>query len=462
MRIGVVMNNYIIKDKVFLKTLFFIALPVIIQHVISIGLNMVDTIMVSELGENAITAVGLANRIYFIFSTICFGIFSGASIFIAQYWGIRDTDSIKKVFGIDLIIGSVLSVIFSFCVFFFPTQILRIFINDAYVISLGAEYLRIIAFSYFFTAISFAFSFNSRAIHRLKLPTIINGIALCINTFVNWILITGNLGFPAYGVKGAAIATLISRVIEFIALLYFIYKDKEHPLAGTFKDFTSWDAAMLKNILKTSLPVILSETAWSVGTSVYFISYGLIGSSAIAVVQVSTNISDFFQALFFGIGSACAVMIGNEIGKNNIDTAFDYSKKFIKITLILSIAFSILLFLLRGQIINFFNLSETTNYYLNKALIVFCIYFTPKMFTYMFICGILRAGGDTKFCMFVDIVTIWFIGVPLSFFAVLVLHLPVHLVMAVVFSEEILKLAVVLKRYASKKWINNLIMDYDL
>lgn len=456
------MNNFIVRDKVFYKTLLFIALPVIIQHVISLGLNMIDTVMVSELGENAITAVGLANRIYFIFSTICFGIFSGASIFIAQYWGIGDTCSIKKVFGIDLIIGTILSIIFSIVVFLFPNQILRIFIDDVYVIGLGAQYLKIIAFSYFFTAISFAFSFNSRAIHKLKIPTIINGIALCINTFINWILITGNMGFPAYGVQGAAIATLISRFFEFVTLLYFIYKDKEHPLAGTFKDFTSWNIAMLKNVLKTSLPVILSETAWSVGTSVYFISYGFMGSYAIAVVQISTNISDFFQALFMGIGSACAVMIGNEIGKNKVDTAFNYSKKFIKITLIFSIALSILLFLLRGQIISFFNLADTTNYYLNKALIVFCFYFTPKMFTYIFICGILRAGGDTKFCMFVDIISIWFIGVPLSFFAVLVLHLPVHLVMAVVFSEEILKLFIVLKRYSSKKWINNLIVDYTL
>lgn len=453
------MNNSI-KDKVFYKTLFFIALPVIIQHIISIGLNMVDTIMVSNLGEDAITAVGLGNRFYFIFSTICFGIFSGASIFIAQYWGVGDTKSIKKIFGIDLIIGTSLSIIFSIIVFLFPQQILRIFISDSYVIDLGAQYMKIIAFSYTFTSISFAFSFNSRAIHKLKLPTIINAIALSINTFINWVLITGNLGFPSYGVKGAAIATLISRTFEFLALLYFIYKDKEHPLAGSLKEFTSWNKGMLKSVLKTSLPVIMSEAAWSIGTSVYFIAYGFIGSYAIAVVQVSTNISDFFQAVFMGVGSASAVMIGNEIGKNNLNNSFDYSKKFIKITLALSIAFSILLFLLRGKVIDFFDLSTTTNYYLDKALIVFCLYFTPKMFTYMFICGILRAGGDTKFCMFLDIVTIWFIGVPLSFFAVLVLHLPVHLVMAVVFGEEVLKLIIVLRRYVSKKWINNLIVDY--
>lgn len=453
------MKNYISKDRAFLKTMLVIALPVIIQHIISIGLNMVDTIMVSELGENAISAVGLANRVYFIFTTICFGIFSGASIFIAQYWGVRDTENIKKVFGIDLVIGSILSILFSIIIFFFPKQILRIFIDDPIVIELGAEYMVIVAFSYFFTAISFAFSYNSRAVYRLKIPTIINAIALGINTFINWILITGNLGFPALGVRGAAIATVIARIFEFSALLLFIYKDDGHPLAGTIKELTSWDFNMLANILRTSFPVILSETAWSIGTSIYFIAYGYIGSYAIAVVQISYSISDFFQALFFGVGSSCAVMIGNELGKSNFDAAFDCSKKFVKLTLVMSLIFSTLLFLFKGYIIKFFNLAPETNYYLNKTLTVFCIYFTPKMFTYMFICGILRAGGDTKFCMFVDIVSIWFIGVPLSFVAVLLLKLPIHLVIAVAFSEEIIKMLITLKRYKSKKWINNLITN---
>ncbi len=453
------MNNIIKRNKIFINTLIVIAIPVVIQNLISIGLNMIDTVMVSKLGENAISAVGLANRIYFIFTTICFGIYSGASIFIAQYWGAKDTVSIKKVFGIDLIIGTLLSLTFSFAVYFFRVPIMRIFIDDAYVIELGSKYLKIVAFSYFFTSISFAFSFNSRAIHRLKMPTIINAIALLINTFFNWILITGNLGFEALGVEGAAIATLTARVVEFIALIYFIYKDRTHPLAGSIKEFTSWDLNMLKRILKTSLPVILSETAWSVGTSVYFIAYGFMGSYAIAVVQIAFNISDFFQTLFFGIGNASAIMIGNEIGKNNMDAAMECSNKIVKITLVLSIILAAMLMASRNVIIQFFNLEPATSEYLSKTLIVYSMYFTPKMFTYMFICGILRAGGDTKFCMIVDIISIWFIGVPLSFFSVLVLHLPIHLVIAAVFSEEIIKFIVVMKRYKSKKWINNLIMD---
>lgn len=453
------MNNIINNNKTFIKTLFIIALPVVIQNMISIGLNMIDTVMVGELGENAISAVGLANRIYFIFTTICFGIYSGASIFIAQYWGAKDTDSIKKVFGIDLVIGTLLSLVFSFAVYFFRLPIMRIFIEDNTVIELGSQYLKIIAFSYFFTAISFAFSFNSRAIHRLKMPTIVSFVALLINTFFNWVLITGNLGFKAMGVEGAAIATFIARAIEFIVLIYFVYKDKNHPLAGTYNELTSWNFLMFKKILKTSFPVIMSETAWSVGTSVYFIAYGFMGSYAVAVVQIAFNISDFFQTLFFGIGNASAVMIGNEIGKNEIDNAMDYSNKFVKITLVLSVVLALSLFISRNYIIQYFNLEPTTSEYLSKTLIVYSLYFTPKMFSYMFICGILRAGGDTKFCMYVDIITIWCIGVPLSFFSVLVLKLPIHLVIAVVFSEEIIKSITVTKRFRSQKWMHNLIMD---
>ncbi|WP_313342649.1 MATE family efflux transporter [Sedimentibacter sp.] len=453
------MDNLTKKNNVFLSTLLVIAIPVVIQNILSIGLNMIDTIMVSKLGENAISAVGLGNRIYFIFTTICFGIYSGASIFIAQYWGVRDTENIRKVFGIDIIIGSILSILFSIVVFFFREQIMRIFIDDPVVIELGGRYLKIVAFSYFFTAISFAYSFNSRAIHRLKMPVTINAIALCINTFFNWVLITGNLGFNAYGVNGAAIATFIARIFEFTALIFLIYKDKNHPLAGTIKDFISWDKSMLKKVLNTSFPVILSETAWSVGTSVYFIAYGFMGSYAIAVVQIAFNISDFFQTIFFGLGNASAVMIGNELGKNNLDNAFDYSQKFVKITLFLSVIFASLLFVSRGFIIKYFNLEPITSEFLNKTLVVYSLYFTPKMFTYLFICGILRAGGDTKFCMIVDIISIWFIGVPLSFISVLLFKLPIHYVIAIVFSEELIKAIVVINRYRSKKWLNNLIMN---
>jgi len=451
------MKNKLKFDKNFYKPMMVIALPVVIQNLISIGLNMIDSIMVGQLGVNPLAAVGIANRVYFVFSMICFGIYSGSSIFIAQYWGVKDLKNIKKLFGMNLFLGTVLSVALSVAVFIFPRQIVSVFSNDVTVINDGITYLRIISVSYLFTALSYAASFNSRAIHKLKAPTIISAIAISINTVLNYLLIYGVAGFPKLGVAGAAIATVIARIVEFVLMFGYIYKSKEHPLAGNLKELMSWDFKMFKNTLKTSLPVIISESSWSLGTTVYYIAYGMIGPSAIAVVQVAYIINDLFQSMFFGVGNAAAVMIGNEIGRNKMDKAYDYSMAFLKITLWLNIIISICLFLVRNLIVNMYNFDPQTNLMLERSLIVFSIYMTPKMFSYMFICGILRSGGDTKFCMYLDLISIWLIGVPLSFFSVLVLKLPIYYVLAVVFSEEIFKLAIVLKRYYSKKWINNLI-----
>jgi putative MATE family efflux protein len=445
------------QNKIFYSTLFTIAIPVIIQHLISIGLNMVDTIMIGRLGELELAAVGIANRLYFVFAVFCFGFYSGASVFISQYWGVKDVKSIRKVFGIEITSGLIVSSLFTFVVLFFPSQLMSIFIDEKTVIEYGAQYLGIVGFSFIFIALSFAMSFNSRSVHLLKKPTLINVTAIAINTILNYILIYGKFGFPSLGVKGAAYATLIARLIEFALLSLYIYGSDNHPLAGKFSELFGWSKAFAMKVFRTSLPVFINESMWVLGTSVYYIAYGKIGSDAVAVVQVTFTISDFFQALFFGIGSACAVMIGNELGRNKIELAYNYAFRFIKITFGFSVIMSVLLYFLRNPIINFYDFKESTNYMLSMSLVVAAIYLTPKMSTYLIIVGILRSGGDTKFCMIIDMIFVWLIGVPLAFITVLVFKWPIYLVLAAVFSEEALKLFVVYKRVKTRKWLNSLV-----
>jgi putative MATE family efflux protein len=454
-----ILKNTTLDDQKFYATMMTIAVPVVIQHLISIGLNMVDTIMIGRLGEVELAAVGIANRIYFIFAIFCFGFYSGASVFISQYWGIKDVKNIRKVFGLEIVIGFLVALFFSIIVIFFPVQVMSLFIKEASVIAYGVEYLKIIGFSFVFIAMSFAMSFNSRSIHLLKRPTLINVIAIVTNTFLNYILIYGNFGFPALGVKGAAYATLIARLLEFTMLILYIYSTDHHPLRGNFSDYFGWEAPFVKKVFRTSLPVFINESMWVLGTSVYYIAYGMIGSDAVAVVQVTFTISDFFQSVFFGIGSACAVMIGNELGRNETELAFDYARRFIKITFIFSILVSVLLYLLKNPIIAFYDFSENTNYMLGMSLIVAALYMTPKMETYMIIVGILRSGGDTRFCMIVDMIFVWLVGVPLAFITVLVFKWPIYLVLAAVFSEEAMKFFVVYHRVKAQKWIRSLIAD---
>ena len=441
----------------FYRTMLTIALPIIIQHLISIGLNMVDTVMIGRLGENELAAIGIANRIYFMFAIFCFGFYSGASVFVSQYWGVKDIGNIRKIFGIEITGGLIISSVFTMSLLIFPYQIMGIFINDPIVIAHGVDYLRIVSLIFMFTSLSFAISFNSRSIRMIKVPTIINVIAIALNTFLNYCLIYGNFGMPMLGIKGAALATFIARLLEFVLLSAYVYKDRSHPLAGTVTELFSWEKSMLKKVFKTSFPVFINEVLWVTGTSVYYIAYGLIGAEAVAVVQVSFTISDFFQSLFFGIGGACAVMIGNELGRNEIQNAYTYALRFIKITFVFSILISILMYLIRIPIIGFYDFKESTNLMLSRALIVSAIFLAPKMQSYMIIVGILRSGGDTRFCMVTDSIFVWLIGIPLAFISVLVFKWPIYLVLAAVFVEEVFKFAVIYSRVLSKKWLNNLI-----
>lgn len=443
--------------KQFIKGILVIGLPIIFQQVIALSLNMVDTFMIGSVGVNELAAVGASNKIYFIFSIVCFGIFSGSTIYVAQYYGVKDIKSIRKVMAIELVIAFLLCCIVMLFTFTFKEDILSLFSNDPEVIALGSSYLNIAFLTYLPVSISFAFSFNSRSIHRIKVITMMSASAIIINTFLNYCLIFGNLGFPTLGVQGAAIATLIARCIELALILLYIYTGKDHPLAVSMYDFKHLDFTLMKKIIKTGIPVVLSEGSWSLGITTCFIAYGLIGTSALAVVQVASSINDVFQCVFFGLGNACAVMIGNELGKNNKDVAYLYGKIFILLNLCLCVIMTIALLLIKGPLTEIYQYDLETTTLLKTSLTVYALYITPKMMSYVNICGILRSGGDTKYCMIWDIVSIWGFSVPLAFLGVLVFKFSLPIVIAISFSDEIVKTIATLHRFFSKKWIHNLI-----
>ena len=446
-----------INKRTFLTMLAKIGLPIVLQQVISLSLNMIDTFMIGSVGVNELAAVGAANKIYFIFSTICFGLYSGASIFISQYWGVKNVKQIQKVVAIEMWIGFFLSIFTVFIAFTFAPQILSLFVREASTISIGASYLRITCFTYILTAFSFLMSFNSRAIHNLKIPTIASVLAISINTVLNYGLIFGNFGFPVLGVKGAAIATLTARIVELIFIMSYVYKSKDHPLAANLSTIFHLDKQLCKRVIKTALPVAASESAWSIGTTGLFVAYGLLGTSAVAVVQVAGVINDLFQCIFFGLGNACAVMIGNELGRNNKDLAFAYGKVFIWINLAFCIVMSLILYTSRIAISNIYQYDAQTTALLQSTIAAFALYNTPKMMSYVLICGILRSGGDTRFCMYCDVLGIWCIANPLAFLAAGVWHLSLPLVVALSFSDEIVKAIITYLRFRSKKWIHVLI-----
>lgn len=446
-----------IEKKTFIRLLITIGLPIVLQQIVSLSLNMIDTFMIGSIGVEELAAVGAANKVYFIFSIICFGIYSGSSVYVSQYWGIKDVKNIRKVIAIEMRIGFFLALFTVLLALFLAPQILSLFVREPEVIATGSSYLRITCFTYMMTAFSFLYSFNSRAIHNLKIPTVASILAISINTFLNYALIFGTMGFPRLEVQGAAIATLTARFVEMLLILGYVYFSKDHPLAARKENIVHLDKPLMKKVIKTALPVAMSESAWSIGTTVCFIAYGLLGTRAVAVVQVASVINDLFQCLFFGLGNACAVMIGNELGRNHKDLAFAYGKVFIGINLAVCVIMTLALLLCKNLIIDIYHYDAITSRMLDLTLIAYALYTTPKMMSYVHICGILRAGGDTKFCMYCDILGIWCVAIPMAFIASVVLKLPLHWVVALSFSDEIVKAAVTLWRFHSRKWVHVLI-----
>lgn len=445
----------------FYKKMLVLGIPIIIQNLVSTTLNMVDTVMISSQGEQALAAVAIANKFLFILIVILFGIFSGMSIFISQYYGAKDYTNIHHVLGMGISLGVAVCILFFGLALAVPEVIMRVFINDSEVIRQGVIYLRIVSFSYLAMTVSFAFSHGSRNVHRTKVPMASSIIALCLNTGINYLLIEGHFGFPSLGVAGAAIATLISRVVEFLILLLFIYADKSHPLRANFSELFGFTKELFFKIVKVIIPVIINEGLWVVGTSVYYIAYGILGAKSVAAMQVSMTLTDFCWAIFMGIGSSSAVLIGNEIGRGDARRSYNYSKAILFLGVAVAVVVGGFMGLLSPFLGLVFKLESETLTIAKYCVWVMALYMPIRSFNYMMFISILRSGGDTKFCMIVDALTVWLVGVPLTFIAVKFLPVGIALLLAFSYSEEIIKAFIVFKRFLSKKWMNNLV-DVEL
>jgi putative MATE family efflux protein len=443
------------KDSVYFKTLIRIAVPIAAQHFITSSLNVVDVVMIGQLGETAVASVGLANQVFFLLILLLFGVSSGAAMFTAQFWGKKDIESIHKVLGIGLLLGISSSLLFTLAAVLFPEFILGIYSKDPAVIALGSTYLRRVGFSYFFTSITFSFASVLRSTENVKLPMVVSIVALSINTVLNYLLIFGNFGFPELGVEGAAIATLIARSLECAALLTLTYRLRT-PVAARISELLGFNRAFVQRYLKIALPVMFNEMMWSLGITIYNIIYARIGTESIAAVNISATIENMAFVLFIGVSNAAAIMIGNRIGANEEHKAFDYGRR----TLIIGMAGSVLvgLAILAGKdsILALYQISETARQYASMILTIVAFTLWIRVSNMTMIVGIFRSGGDTKFSFALDVGSVWLVGIPFALIGAFVFHFPVYGVVLMIMSEEVVKMMIGFWRFFSRKWINNL------
>jgi putative MATE family efflux protein len=442
-------------DKDYYQRLYKIALPIALQQFIMSSLNMVGVVMIGQLGAVPVAAVGLANQIFFLLNLILFGLYSGSAMFTAQLWGVRDIRNIRKVLGLALTLGLVVGTFFLIIAEVFPTWALGIYSMDMAVIALGSDYLRIIGVSFILYAISFCYSAVLRSTGDVQTPLIVTITALSINTLLSYALIFGKLGFPSLGVHGAAIAVLVSRIVECSLLLLLIYR-KDSPAAGKIRELFSYNLAFAARVLKPVLPVVVNETLWSLGITAYSVVYAHISTDAIAAMNIVGSIDQIALVLFNGIGHACAILVGNCIGAGDEEKAFLYAARSEALGMLGAVGIGSLILASSNSILSLYNVSPNVIDYAHRVLTILGMLLWLRASNVILFIGIFRSGGDTRFALVLDGLIIWVVGVPLAFAGAFLFHLPVYWVYLLVMSEEITKWLLGVFRFFSRKWIHNL------
>ncbi|HWV16491.1 MAG TPA: MATE family efflux transporter [Cellvibrio sp.] len=454
-------------NKSFIKTLLFLALPIAAQMLLQSFLGMADVIMVAPLGEEAIAAVGLAAKIHFLLLVLMSGFATGGSILIAQYLGAKDFASCQRTIAVSMVVGiSFVFPIMLLCGFAAPTWIHWITPNPQ-VGNLAAQFLVISAPVILLTQVIVIFESSLRALGQTGVPLLAGVIAAIINVALNYGLITGNWGMPALGVAGAAWATLSARFIQLLVILFWVYQKKygparePHGFALSLKQFLiGFDKTQINRYMAFALPLVANYGIWALGNATYHIVTGYAGADALAVMGMIVPIESLFFALFVGLANASAVLIGRSLGASDQQEAWRLQVFFTRLTLVLVIGMALLLWYLRPLVLSVFTpLSADTANLLMQTLAVFCVLVWLKSFNLMRIVGILRAGGDNKFCLVTDAIVMWLFGLPIYIAAVFFGGFSFVVLYALMFLEDALKFIPVLLRIKRKKWMKNLTLE---
>ena len=443
-----------LKDKEFLRKFIRLTLPFSLQLLISSTVNLIDVMMIGKLGDANIAAAGAANQIFFLLTIIQFGISSGASVFIAQYWGAGETKNIKKVLGLIYVLSGGVSSLFTCLGLFLPEQVIRFYIHDTDAVKYGTGYLFVVSISYVITAISTSLATVCRCTGNVGLPTVAGFVSMAANVFGNAILIFGLWGAPALGLTGAAIATVLARLIEMLIILIAVYRKNMIGAAG-FSELTGWKRGFVKEYFNKVAPVLFNEIAWSIGTSLYMVAFGLMGTSTVAAVQIASAVAQILFVFVRGAGNATAVMLGNTIGEGREEDAKRDSRRFLVLLPMLAAVVGVILIICRPLLLSIYEVSPETMDSVNLLLFLHAFLFVPKAFSVVMVVGILRSGGDTTFACLLDILPVWLFSVPFGFIGVK-LGLPLWIVFLIVNAEDMIKPIWGIPRVLSDKWLHNL------
>ncbi len=452
----------------FYKRLWALTLPIALQNLITFSLGLIDTFMVSQLGNTEMAAVTAANGPVFLLMSMVFGIQSGLSILASQYWGKRDTENISRALGVACFLGTGLSLFFALAFALWPVPIMDLLSNSHEISVLGAPYLRLIGFSYVCNMISSVYVSAQRSVGNPRFGMLLFGSSTILNTFLNYILIYGHFGAPAMGIEGAALATLLSRVAELVICVIYALRSRTLVLNIPALLRPGW--SMVRRFVRYASPVVLNELMWGMGNSLLTVVLGYMDTSVemLAAYSVTGNLGRLFLVICFGLGMATAVMVGNTIGEGaDEDKIMDLSQALLDFTTVVglilaAVSLALVPLLFRPVVFPLFKLYGTSAE-IATALAVAAFAATPiHAYAISAVTGVLRSGGDVRFSTLLDIGPQWLFALPLTALTALVLKTGCWPVAIAIQSENLLKVPLCLWRINSRKWIHDVTVREDV
>lgn len=444
-------------DMGFWRIALKLAFPVAMQNLLTSSFILVDTIMVGQLGDLSLSAVGMAGQFGWFLNMITFGMCSGAAVFISQYWGAKDTTGIRRTYGIAVVSVCLISALFFVIGLLFPEGVVRIFNREPDVVEAGAAYLRIACWSYLATGVNMVFCIVLRSTENVKLPMYVSLVTTVLNAFMDYGLIFGAFGMPEMGIRGAALATVISAWAGPVLILA-VSAIQRNMLISPIKELFGFNKRSIAEYYEKATPVIINETLWGLGTLLFSVIFANLGYQYYAAVTIFRTFENIAFVFFIGLCNASSIMVGKNVGAGHIKRAVEDSRRFVLFVSLCSVLTGVLIIIFRFQLASVFNLSGSitpeTLKLTASLLLVYGIELPVRNLPYILIVGTFRPGGDTRIGMKLDLLSLWLCSVPLTTLAAFVFKLPFIAVFAIMYAaEDYLKAILCVKYYFTYNWL---------
>ena len=440
--------------KLFYKNVIMLMLPIALQNLINVGISSIDVIMLGRVGEDVLSGASLGSQINFIMSLFLFGLMSGSSVLIAQYWGKKDSEPIKTVFGIAMKVSAAIGIVFFAVTMAIPGTLMRIFTNDLQVLGYGVEYLRIVCWSYLMIPLTMTYLNTMRSMEEVIVATVAYLASMVTNIIVNAFLIFGIAGLPKLGIRGAAIGTVVARAAELIiVIVHNCVKNKTLPFR--FSYLTRKNRLLWKDFLSYSVPVMANELIWGAGVSAISAVLGHMGSSVVAANSVAQVVRQLAMVVGFGISSTTAIMLGKTIGAGEKKLAELYAKRFLFLSVATGLLGAVVVLIARPICLATLVLTPQARKYLNFMMYIMSYFVIGQSVNTTIVVGICRSGGDTRFGLVLDTVFLWGVAILGGFLSAFVFKWGVYVTYIILLGDEVIKVPITLWRYRTKKWLKN-------